>query len=289
MPTPTPEQLALVSFIIMAAFTVQTTLGFGAGLIAIPLMSFIIGTKDAVTVLLVFQFLGGVIIFYIWKDIPWRKMILLIPSVAIGVASGFLLNGYLNEHWITLILGIYILFFVFSQILAAYGFSPFKPHAVFSGPISGILHTLFGTGGPPLIAYMHAQDVNQSQFRAALLSLFFVMNIMRVGGAAQNNLLMEPIIILILAAIPGFYLSLRLGNALHGKIPASGFRGVILVMLVVFGSILIYRASTNMAVWDDITYAKAEVYKHIGDIKSINSGSISSLFSATSPKQHELH
>lgn len=56
------EVTIAATIIIALAFFGESIFGFGGGLIAIPLLSLLIGVKDAVTLVLIFQLLMGLMI-----------------------------------------------------------------------------------------------------------------------------------------------------------------------------------------------------------------------------------
>lgn len=239
---PPVEHLLLVAFIVTGAFAVQTAIGFGAALVATPLIALLIGTKEAVALMLIFQCLAGSLLAEEWRRVSFRPFAVLIPSIAIGLTVGHYLDGYLSEGWVTLALGGYLLLFVATEIAAAYGTHTPKPNVVFSGVTSGALQTLFGTGGPPLAAYLQAQQLDKSGFRATVMAVFFFMNWLRIAIAIPSDAIPMSTLVFSVAAFPGFLTALWFGEWLHHVAPVKAFRTAVIVLLAASAMGLLYRA-----------------------------------------------
>src|SRR5258708_33640020 len=67
------ETALLAAIIIAIAFFGESIFGFGGGLISIPLLSLLIGVKGAVTLVLIFQLLTGLLIWKSYKHIDWKS------------------------------------------------------------------------------------------------------------------------------------------------------------------------------------------------------------------------
>ena len=76
--------------IICFSFFTQAAFGFGGGLIAISLLSLFLDAKDAVVMVMFFQFLIGLLIFKLWKEVDKPTLIRLAPGLAIGTLAGSL-------------------------------------------------------------------------------------------------------------------------------------------------------------------------------------------------------
>ncbi|MCB0336701.1 MAG: hypothetical protein KDD62_10365, partial [Bdellovibrionales bacterium] len=66
--------VALSSLIIFAAFLGQAIFGFGGGLLAIPLLSIMVPVREAVTIVLCFQLLAGVLVFEAAEQLSWSSI-----------------------------------------------------------------------------------------------------------------------------------------------------------------------------------------------------------------------
>jgi len=62
----------LIVGIITLAFLGEAMFGFGGGLIAVPLLSLLLGVKEAVTLVLIFQVLMGFLLIRCYRDIAWK-------------------------------------------------------------------------------------------------------------------------------------------------------------------------------------------------------------------------
>lgn len=76
----------------------QSLLGFGGGLIGIPLLSLYMSVQDAVTIVLFFQTLMGFLIFKIHKQVEWNLIKKIAIASVIGLVIGFLFLHVLPER-----------------------------------------------------------------------------------------------------------------------------------------------------------------------------------------------
>lgn len=86
------------AIIIGFSFFVQSLLGFGGGLIGIPLLSLYMSVQDAVTIVLFFQTLMGFLIFKIHKQVEWNLIKKIAIASVIGLVIGFLFLHVLPER-----------------------------------------------------------------------------------------------------------------------------------------------------------------------------------------------
>ena len=73
--------MVLTAIIIAVAFFAQSLLGFGGGLLCIPLISLYMPIQDAVSLVMVFQFSMGLLIFKTYKDISWQPIFKMLPTM----------------------------------------------------------------------------------------------------------------------------------------------------------------------------------------------------------------
>jgi len=90
-------------------------MGFGGGLVAIPLLSLIYPVKEAVTLYLFFQLIEIVLIFKIRKEVDWMSASkLFVPAFIFAVVGSYSLS-YFSESILRLILGAIILLYLLKE------------------------------------------------------------------------------------------------------------------------------------------------------------------------------
>src|SRR5690606_15493479 len=109
----------------------------------------------------------------------------------------------------------------------------------FFGFCSGILHSAYNVGGPPLVMYNSTQDWQARRFKGNTQAIFFVTGLFvifehfRAGhmtnAVFQNYLLMAPTMVI----------ALLLGFRLEKYIKQSVFRKMVLILLLIIGLSLV--------------------------------------------------
>ena len=109
--------LALTILIISAACFFEAVFGFGGGLISVPLLSLILGVKEAVTLILIFQLLLGLLILHTYKVTQWTVIKPALAALLLGAAIGTLSLAYFIEATLRLILASAIILYLLKQLL----------------------------------------------------------------------------------------------------------------------------------------------------------------------------
>ncbi len=97
--------IAIIAF----AFFTQSLIGFGGGLICIPLLSLFMPVQDVVSMVMVYQFSMGLLIFKIHHHIKWQYLLKMLPATVIGAICGVFLLNYIHGDVMRGILAGYII------------------------------------------------------------------------------------------------------------------------------------------------------------------------------------
>ncbi|MHB1566714.1 MAG: sulfite exporter TauE/SafE family protein [Acidiferrobacter sp.] len=233
-----PVVLALCVGIVLVAFYVRATIGFGSGLIAVALLSLAFPVKEVVPVVLLLDLLGSLLLgAYDLHEMQWRELSWLIPGSIIGLAIGAWVLARTDTQSLTRFLGLFILAYVVYALL-------FKPErmpqisrkwALPLGVFGGIIGSLYGGGGPPLVAYLQMRHLDKRAFRATFQAIALADNVLRAGlyvGLGLLNLRLTGVSVML---GPIVALGLYLGNALHMRINQQTFLRATLVVLTAVG------------------------------------------------------
>jgi len=229
---------AAVVFVICFAYFVQAAFGFGAGLIALPLLSLMIDPKTAVVILAIFPVLTSVVLIPLRHDIDWKKIIRLGPGIAIGLPFGLFLFASTSGKLISICLALFVLVYVAGNFTKRNFFAAIEdklpahmqPFAV--GLATGILSGLLGNGGPPMAAYLQKNTSSAVVFRATLLAIFLCVNIVRCFFLGMTNFIRGDVIHYSLIALPFFAVAIFAGYHVPKKISQSSFDTGINVLLL---------------------------------------------------------
>ena len=105
--------------------------------------------------------------------------------------------------------------------------------------LGGIVHGLFGTGGPMIVYVTRKKIADKTAFRATLAVLWIALNTILVTNFVVLERYPDPKLALVLAAaiIPGRLV----GERLHRALDAQKFERVVWIVLLVAGAALAIR------------------------------------------------
>lgn len=230
-----------------AAFT-KGILGFGVNIIAIPIMSLLVGPKEAIAVVSLPGFLNNLIVIWQWRDtnsLPILKRVapLLITGV-IGITLGSILLVNLHVEIIEVVLGVVTLVYVLTDKVRQNWHIPPEKERFWSAPtgfVAGLLGGISGITGPILVAYLHSLQLDKRYFVYAI-SLIFVL----FSGSQSLNLWLlgrysgESFLFAIFCIIP-LIVGTLVGNKAQAKISQVLFNRLLLIALFATGLDLIRR------------------------------------------------
>ncbi|MCJ8323996.1 MAG: sulfite exporter TauE/SafE family protein [Rhizobiales bacterium] len=226
--------------------------GFGGGLgvVAVPLIAFIMPVSTAagimLPILVVMDFLG------IWAfRNKWDAKILyiLIPAAFIGIVIGSFSFEYLHEAWVRLITGLIATMFAAKYFIEKYKLSkgvdlvPSKPFGrlagYFWGSVGGFTSFVAHAGGPPVDAYLLSQRFEKTIFQATTVFFFTFVNIVKlvpytlIGQFDGDNLWVSAVL------MPLAPIGMWVGIKLHYSVSPKHFYTICYSFLLVAGVKLI--------------------------------------------------
>ena len=240
-------QIAALACIVFGAFVVRGMSGFGAGMIGIPLLAFLMPVHTAVAmfgllVLSLFVFLSvrdwGVVV----KDELKR---LLLPTLA-GVAAGVLLFSRLDNHLLLQLLGGFLIAYaLYSFAVHIFGLPEFTCSPRWAAPIGftgAFIDTLFGGGGGTLVViYLHMRKVGRDGFRATVAALWLAEMIARIAGYGAAGYYSSDILLACALLLPLMAAGTWVGERLGNRISQEAFSRLLAVLLILAGASLLLK------------------------------------------------
>ena len=233
-----PIGLACIAVIILAV-TFRSTFGFGDALIAMPLLSLIIGPQAASPFFAVLSpLVGTVILLQDRASVAWRAAAHLVLAAAIGTPLGVMLLRIASPGLLSSILGLALIFVgawgLLRKDASAEPWLVSKHWAWPFGLLSGVLGGALNATGPPVVVYAAGKGWSPAVTRATLQGFFLPTGLLITGSHAAAGLWSVEMLRLAGAAVPGVLLAIVVGRWLHGRIPAAGFHrwlnGILLVL-----------------------------------------------------------
>ena len=122
-----PVGLAFYMLVITGAFAVRSAAGFGAVLIALPMLAFFMPVPTAVSVTTALTAITSVHqVGRHWRRVAWAQFAIIAFYSAIGIGIGFYFINLLDEHQLRRGLGVFLMLYAL-YALATAGGSPVLP------------------------------------------------------------------------------------------------------------------------------------------------------------------
>ena len=240
-------EFALAACIVFGAFVVRGMSGFGAGMIGIPLLAFLMPVHTAVAmfgllVLLLFAFLS----IRDWRHVVRAEFRRLIVPTLLGVVAGVLLFSYLDNRLLLRLLGGFLIAYaLYMFTVNTIGLPEFRCSARWAAPVGfvgGIIDTLFGGGGGSLVViYMHMRGVERIPFRATVAMLWLFEMVARIAGYGTAGYYSTDVLMLCGALLPLMFAGSWLGERLGNRISQESFSRLMALLLMLTGASLLVK------------------------------------------------
>jgi uncharacterized protein len=237
------HSLVAVIIIIFLAVLLKAVLGFGEALIAMPLLTLIMGLQMAAPLVgLMAAIITSVIALSQWRHIDFRLTWRLVLASAAGIPAGLILLKIAPPELMTHGMGV---------LLIVYGaYTLFTPNwnglrhpawVYIFGFSAGVLGSAYNTSGPPVVIYATTRGWSPQRFRATLQSCFFPMSIMIITSHGLSGLWTPTVLLLFILILPAILIAFVIGNYASQYIPVEHFARLVRVGLCVLGIMLLIR------------------------------------------------
>lgn len=228
--------LIMFCLIILTANIIQGITGFAGTLIAMPFLIMIIDLETSRQVLNLLGILASLWIikkdnsFIQWKQVQkiWRFMI-------IGLVVGLFSYNYIPQNILLLLLSLFVLFVgIKGVVISLFPTSYDKKTASNCSQLmlligAGIIHGIFVSGGPLLVAYMTKNVDDKREFRATLSTVWIGLNtIILIQSLVTGTITTSMTGYMLLATVP-LFMGILLGDALLKRMSQKVF------MLLAYG------------------------------------------------------
>lgn len=241
-----------ISLIVLLAFSLKAMTGFGENLLMVPLISFFLPLTQVLPITLVVVLVADLVLLVkLYKDVWWWYWRRMAAMAVIGVLLGGWGLANLTVALIEPLLGSLLILYALRamlplshKFLREMGLVSHKPKAFtayLAGLTGGGLSGLMGTGGPPVIAYLHWAGLSKAAFRATCVFTFLVFDLLRLVSYSWQGLFTEQTALTGISLLPAFAAGSLLGFRLHDAFPEQPFRRVVQGMLLVIGLTLVLR------------------------------------------------
>jgi hypothetical protein len=173
------------------------------------------------------------------------SLVSLVPASSVGLAVGTFALAALQVAWLARLCGALTALFALDVLRRALRRSITRPWpawvAMPAGFASGLLAGLFGTSGPPVIAFLERQLERGAALRATLLAYFLSVNLLRLLGYGVASLYSPEVALVAAAMVPAAALGAWAGASLQRRAAEGSFRLAVAAVLLLTGLALAAR------------------------------------------------
>jgi uncharacterized membrane protein YfcA len=246
-----PSILAALSAIVLLAFVAEAAIGFGATVITVTLAVLLVPLKTILPAFVPINMLLSASILlrnrsHVRLDVLVREVA---PLVVLGLGVGLWL--FRSPHLTALQLS----FSLFVVALSVIELSRTRSEVVspLGGTVKqvllalgGLVHGLFGTGGPMIVYVLQRRGLDKAELRATLALVWLCLNTALLANEWQLGLLGAPSLRLsMLLAVP-LLPAMALGELLHRRLSPRRFTLGIFSLLLIAGLALGVRTALEL-------------------------------------------
>lgn len=238
------EIIVSIFVIFFISTFVRSSLGFGDALVAMPLLTLVVGLKTATpTVALVATTIAIIILAKNWKIADLKATFRLVLSSVFGIPVGLVLLKGVNEEFMKGLLGV---------ILILYGlYNLLKPHlkkisgsfalTLLFGFIAGLLGGAYNTNGPPVVIYGTLRRWAPNHFRATMQGYLLPTGFLILLGHGLSGLWTTQVFKYYILSLPVVFLAIYIGGKAHQSMTQKHFDRFVNAALILMGTVLIFR------------------------------------------------
>lgn len=241
-------ELVFAALVMVVAYAVRGTAGFGGQAVAVPLLALVLPLPvmvSAVVVLTALASLGHWL--RDWRSIAWREIARLLPYTILGVLCGLVLLQEVDVRMLTRGFGIFVVLYACFALATAS--RPVTIAARYLGVARAVLSTLAGTAGaafgaaagPFYAIYFNSLRLEKDAFRVTITTILGIQALLRIAGYARLGFYDETVLILIVAGLPLVILGTRLGYWLAGRLDQYRFNLGVNALLLAAGVALLLK------------------------------------------------
>lgn len=230
-----------IGIAVMMSHFVEGVSGFGCMILALPIVSALIGMKTAVPLLVILSTLFDLAL--VWKDrkeirIKEAGKIILITSITMPL--GFLALRYCSERLLCVLLGAFMILIAVCGLAQSTGVWDRKKtkkqnlHVLYL-PLAGLVQGAFGGSGPFIIVYAKDVLTDKTAFRGTMAAVWVVLNLINLAQYQAAGMLTPDLLRYVIWMIPFLVIGFISGILVHKRISEARFQQFIYCILLIAG------------------------------------------------------
>ncbi len=227
---------------VFIGFFIQTILGFGGSLVALPILLYTMSLSEAIAYLSIFYMLSSIYLMQKeWQHIDKALLKKMTLSSLIGVAIGILILSFAKPLVLKKALGLFIVLYVVYKLKSNKSFALHGNVQFVLGLLGGFFSGLFSTGGPLYVVVVNASTPNVHTFRATMFGILALVTFARIPLLAVGGMLRSEQFMYALIVLPFFMMSLFLGKWAYKLINKTFLSKMIMLILLMSGIALLVK------------------------------------------------
>jgi hypothetical protein len=238
-----------IAAVALVAFTTEGAIGFGSTVLAVSLGAQLVPLD---VLLPAFVPLNLVLSSYLlargWRVVAWRVLATEVaPAVGAGAALGLAAFHLPGRRYLILAFAAFVIALAVLELVRPAGRELGRGARIALLGLGGVVHGLFGTGGPLIVYVVRRRLPDKLVFRSTLAVLWLALNVALFANFASSGLYVAPVgtafVALAVAIVPG----LALGDRIHHRLDAAKFERAVWLLLLAAGIALAIRSALALA------------------------------------------
>lgn len=226
----------LVVTILFVAVLVSSVSGFGSSLIAMPLLTTIIGVRESSPLVVLIVLIQNVAMIIKYKNaFQWKDMALLCAGAVFGIPLGVYTLTRFDEKTVLFVLGFVLATYSLYALISKSNPTVSRKWASLFGFVGGGLAGAFNTYGPPILIYGNCRNWSAEAIKGNV-QLFGLLNSVLVISLHLYHRNFTPYVLqMFLLSIPAVAAASFIGMSLDKYISKTVFRKIVCILLLAVG------------------------------------------------------
>jgi uncharacterized membrane protein YfcA len=244
-----PDDLTLQAIAVMLAGLLLGAVargysGFGFSAILVSTWALVTDPARAVVVALFLEVGASMLqAVSVWKDIPWKRIALLMAGAIVGTPVGVYVLATMPREPLRLVIALFVLVSA-GLLLKGYKFKTEagETSTAAVGVASGVANGAVAMGGLPVALFLAAGEDTPRRMRASVIAYFFLLDITALIFLAGRHLITTDTLSLAALSLPVLVLGVWLGGRRFLGTTPDAFRRTVLALLMVIAALGMIRA-----------------------------------------------
>lgn len=239
------ELIVLAAPVVFLAYTVFGLTGFGAAMVAVPILVQFMPLQFAVPLIVVFDLVCTSLVGVSnWKRVSVPELKRLSLWMLIGIVLGVTTLHKVPAKWPLIVLGCFVIAVCIKGLRHAQGrHDAMAVHwAAPFGFFGGMFSAMFGTGGPIYTIYLSRRFTAMDQFRATISVVILASGVIRAVAFGATGMYAQRGILSVAAVLlPVCLIGLFSGSRLRSRVSPEVLKRFVYILLAIAGVGAIYR------------------------------------------------